>query len=431
MRPPSTSVPRRSATIPRQYPGPEDWDEEYEYEDDEEPKRAKKKGRKSKKRKKKERSPLWTRILVFFGSVLMLLSVGVMITTKVLLNKATSSIGTVDIGGNESTVVSGNALVGTLNILLVGIDDGDVAGIDSRDASKEGSRADSIMILHVPASHDRGYIASIPRDTWVRIPAYPKNKYRGGQDKINAAFQEGSKNGGGRAGGLDLLMQTIYKETGITFNAAATVNFNAFTAAVKQLGGVTMYIDERVKSVHYGFDARGNHCVPAIFDGNAIAHPVGPCKPRVFEKGTRRLTAEEALDYTRQREWMENEDGDYGRQRHQQQFIKALVREAKAQGLTGNLPKALSLVSSVGSALTMWTNGAAVQDWFFTLKDIAGSEITMIKTNRGTYHSAGVQGTSAEALDDMSRQMFTALKENRIDQWLVQNPEWLGSDAVS
>jgi polyisoprenyl-teichoic acid--peptidoglycan teichoic acid transferase len=128
---------------------------------------------------------------------------------------------------------------------------------------------------------------------------------------------------------------------------------------------------------------------------------------------------------------MELEDGDYGRQRHQQQFIKALVREAKAQGLTGNLPKALSLITNVGSALTMWTNGAAVQDWFFTLKDIAGSEITMIKTNRGTFNSAGVPGTSAEGLSDMTRQMFTALKENRIDQWLVQNPEWLGSDTVS
>lgn len=435
MRPSSTASPRRSATVPRQYPGPEDWDEEFDYEDDDEPKKSKK-SKKSKKGKKKQHGPLWANLLVLFGILLMVISGGVMITTKVLLDKATASIGTVEIGGNESTVVSGKALEGPLNILLVGVDDGEVAGIDNRNITKEGTRADSIMILHVPASHDHGYIVSIPRDTWVRIPAYPDAKFGGGFNKINAAFQIGygdpAKGGKGRAGGLDLLMQTINKETGIQFNAAAIVNFTGFTSAVKQLGGVTMYIDERVKSVHYGFDARGNHCVPAVFDSNAIAHPVGSaCKPRVFEKGTRRLTAEEALDYTRQREWMELEDGDYGRQRHQQQFIKALVREAKAQGMTTNLPKALDLVNSIGSALTMWTNGVNIQDWFFTLKDIAGSEILMIKTNRGAYNSAQVPGTSAEGLSDQSRAMFTALRDNRIDEWLLQNPEWLGADTVS
>jgi anionic cell wall polymer biosynthesis LytR-Cps2A-Psr (LCP) family protein len=435
MHPSSTASPRRSSTVPRQYPGPEDWDEAYEYGDDEDaPKRSKKS--KSKKRKsKKQRSPLWAKILVSFGATLILLSGGVMITTKVLLAKATASIGTVEIGGSDSVVASGKALEGTLNILLVGVDDGQALGGELRTDTKDGARADSIMILHVPPAHDHGYIASIPRDTWVRIPAYPKSHFGGGQGKINSAFTAGygdpSKGGPGRAGGLELLMQTINKETGITFNAAAIVNFNSFTEAVKLLGGVTMYIDEKVTSVHYGSDKRGNPCTPASFDGNAIAHPISACKGRVYEKGTRRLNPEEALDYTRQREWMELGDGDYGRQRHQQQFIKALMHEAKVQGLTTNLPKALNLMSTVGSTLTMWTNGAKLEDWFFTLKDLAGSEIVMIKTNRGTYNSAEVPGTSAEGLSDLSRAMFTALRDNKIDQWLLQNPEWLGTDTVS
>jgi anionic cell wall polymer biosynthesis LytR-Cps2A-Psr (LCP) family protein len=448
MRPPSATSDRRSPAVPRQFPGPEDWDEEFEYEDDEEdePKRSKKNKKKKKKKSKSEKdekdekkpvSPLWTKLLVICGSVLIVLSLGVMVTAKVLLNKAASSISTVEIGGSDSVVVSGKALDGSLNILLVGVDDGTADGIggDHRTDTKDGVRADSIMILHLPPKHDHGYIASIPRDTWVKIPAYPKSKFGGGSGKINSAFMAGygdpSKGGPGNAGGLDLLMQTIYKETGITFNAAAIVNFTGFTAAVKLLGGVTMYIDEKVTSVHYGKDKYGNYCVPATFDGNMIAHPISACKGRVYEKGTRRLTAEEALDYTRQREWMEMGDGDYGRQRHQQQFIKALVREAKAQGLTTNLPKALNLISAVGSTMTMWTNGAKVEDWFFTLKDMAGSEITMIKTNRGTYNSAEVEGTSAEGLSPQSRQMFTALRDEKIDEWLIQNPEWLGTDSLN
>lgn len=34
-----------------------------------------------------------------------------------------------------------------------------------------GSRADSIIIAHIPATHDRVYLISIPRDTNAAIPA--------------------------------------------------------------------------------------------------------------------------------------------------------------------------------------------------------------------------------------------------------------------
>jgi LCP family protein required for cell wall assembly len=328
-------------------------------------------------------------------------------------------------------VVKGQALVGPLNILLVGIDDGRVDGVDER--KNEPTRADSIMILHVPASHDRGYLVSLPRDLWVKIPRYDKTGYGGGNAKLNQAYTHGygdPRGGGpGQAGGLELLMRTIKDVTGITFNAAATVNFTGFTAAVKVLGGVTMYIDERVTSVHYGFYPDGSHCVPALFDNDGVAYPIKACKGRVFEKGLRRLTPEEALDYTRQREWMELNDGDYGRQRHQQQFIKALVHEAKVQGLTTNLPKALNFIKAVGSAVNMWTNNEALEDWFFTLKDVASSNVTMIKTNAGKYNPANISGTSAEALSPQSAEMFRALTSGKIDEFLFANPDWVNKDS--
>jgi anionic cell wall polymer biosynthesis LytR-Cps2A-Psr (LCP) family protein len=311
------------------------------------------------------------------------------------------------------------------------VDDGQADGGEKR---TDSARADSIMILHVTEAHDQGYIVSLPRDLWVSIPRYTKTNYGGGRDKLNSAYKHGygpAKGGGpGRAGGLDLLMQTINKETGITFNGAAIVNFTGFTSALKELGGVTMYIDEKVTSVHYGTDKGGAMCTPARFDDNAIAHPVKGCAGRVYEKGERRLNPEEALDYTRQREWMELGDGDYGRQRHQQQFIKALAREAKKQGYMTNPTKALNLVKSVGSALTVWTNHADLEDWFFTLKDLAGNDIMMVKTNKGTYYSANVQGTSAEGLSPESRKMLTALRDRKLPEWLLANPDWIGQDSA-
>ncbi|WP_117213422.1 LCP family protein [Allorhizocola rhizosphaerae] len=372
----------------------------------------------------KRRKAWWARLLVAAGTLLVLTSGGVMIAVKVALDRAVSSVTQVEIPSdpeNTSVVPEGRALTGTLNILLVGVDDGQAVGGELR---KDTPLADSIMILHVPPSRDRAYLVSLPRDLWVRIPGH-------GSGKLNSAYTDGhreAKAGNGRAGGLDLLMRTISGELGIVFNAAAIVNFTGFTKAVNLLGGVTMYIDERVESVHYGTTADGQLCYPARFDSEYHAHKRPGCTPRVFERGTRRLTAEEALDYTRQREWLELEDGDYGRQRHQQQFIKALVREARLQGLTTDLPKALRLIESVGSALTVWTNGVKLEDWFFTLKDLAAGDIFMVKTNRGAYNPAPISGTAAEALSEDSRQMFAALRDNRIHEWLVDHPDWLGSE---
>jgi anionic cell wall polymer biosynthesis LytR-Cps2A-Psr (LCP) family protein len=380
---------------------------------------------------KRKRTPLWTKLLIIAGALMMVISGATLVTVRIFLKRATDSIEQIQIDAGDSGVASGQALKGTMNILLVGVDDGVVEGVDTRDISKEGVRADSIMILHIPATHDRGYLVSLPRDLWVRVPKFPKTGYGGGMDKLNSAYNHGygnQKGGGpGRSGGLELLMLTIKDATGISLNAAATVNFTGFTNAVKILGGVTMTIDERVESVHYGFDKNGQQCIPALFDDNAIAHRRSGCKPRTFERGTRRLTAEEALDYTRQREWMELEDGDYGRQRHQQQFIKALLAEAKTQGLTGNMPKTLSLITAVGNALSMWTNGQKVEDWFFTLKDIAGTDLVMIKTNNGQFTPADISGTSAEALSDDSKKMLAALRDGTIEQWLGSHFDWVGT----
>ena len=56
---------------------------------------------------------------------------------------------------------------GTLNILMVGSDSRDPdAPVD------QGSewRADTIILMHIPASHNKAYLVSVPRDLYVPIP---------------------------------------------------------------------------------------------------------------------------------------------------------------------------------------------------------------------------------------------------------------------
>ena len=102
------------------------------------------------------------------------------------------------------------------------------------------------------------YLVSIPRDTSVIIPAFPKTHFGGGSYKINAAFLFGSNNNGRVAGGFQLLAKTIKNTSGITFNAAAAMNFSGFEDIVTKLGGVNMYVDETTTSIHHGYlAARG------------------------------------------------------------------------------------------------------------------------------------------------------------------------------
>ena len=363
----------------------------------------------------------WPRLALIIGCVLAVLS-GLVIAGRFAVDQATGTVHqlTINTNGNDS-VVQGTPVNGELNILLVGLDNGQAVGGELR---TDAAHSDSMMILHVSAAHDQGYLISLPRDLWVNIPSH-------GSGKLNAAFTFGSAGSGGSAGGLDLLMRTINSLWGIKFNAAATVNFNGFTQALQILGGVTMDIDETVTSVHYGTtkpDGTGIPCVPARFDANAVAHPVKGCYGKVYlPQKARHLTPVEALDYTRQREWMSLNDGDYGRQRHQQQFIKALVQEAKAQGLTTNPAKAFSLIRSVGSTLEVWTNGASLTDWFLTLKDLSGDNIESIKTNNGAFHQEIINGQSTESLDDTSKAMLRALSTGQLEAFLAQHPQVLNT----
>src|SRR5262249_20333555 len=151
---------------------------------------------------------------------------------------------TVDLLG--STGASGHSIDGAINLLMV--------GLDTRDTNPAaGSRADSIIIAHVPASHDRVYLVSVPRDTSADLPAFPQSRFKGGSSKINASCFFGSNNGGGNAGGMQLLALTLKNMIGIQFDGGLIVNFDGFSDIVNKLGGVTMYVDENTMSLHHGF----------------------------------------------------------------------------------------------------------------------------------------------------------------------------------
>ena len=88
----------------------------------------------------------------------------------------------------------------------------------------------------------------------------------------------------------------------------------------------------------------------------------------------------EALDYARQRYGLNN--GDYDRQRHQQQLIKAIAKKASSSGVLTNPIKVNSLIKAAGKAFVLDTGGVPVADFIFTLKGVAANDLVLLRTQQ-------------------------------------------------
>lgn len=362
-------------------------------------------------RKRRRKDPLWARITLIFGAVLMLTSGVALVGGKVMIDQATGNIDQRNLLGDagKSDAEGGADLKGPIDMLLL--------GVDARASwAPDDVRADSIIVLHIPATHDQAYLISIPRDTEARIPAFKKSGYAGGVDKINAAFQAGARNGGGWEGGAQLTAQTIKQMTGVSFDGAAIINFGGFKRIIDTLGSVRICVSQEVRSHHMVF-----------VDGepmwNADAKKTGkPMTPVVHKKGCREMEGWAALDYSRQRYGLK--DGDYDRQQNQQQLIKAMAKKATQNGTLKSPSKIKALIDAAGEAFVLDTGGVPIADFIFTMRGVGGSDLTMLRTNGGTFNG---NGNNREALSEQTMEMFRAVKEDRLAEFVVANPEVLST----
>ncbi|HEY6597036.1 MAG TPA: LCP family protein [Asanoa sp.] len=353
----------------------------------------------------RRKDPIWARLLVLAGALLMMTSGGVVIGSKLLISQATSTIGQGNLIGNagKTAAEGGKNLDGPIDLLLL--------GIDARGSWKpEDTRADTIIVLHIPASHDQAYLISIPRDTEVAVPAFPKSRYGGGTAKANEAFFIGAQNGGGREGGAQLMAQTIKNLTGIGFDGAAIIDFNGFKGVIDALGTIRMCVDQKVTSHHI-----------ILYEGKPryiedVAGQSGTKTPVVYEVGCRTMKGWQALDYSRQRYGLKN--GDYDRQRHQQQLIKAMAHKAMRSGILTNPLKLKDLLRAAGKAFTLDTGGVPIADFIFTMRNVTPDDLVLLRTNNGTFHS----DAGKETLAPISQEMFAAARNDTLGSFVASNP---------
>ncbi|WP_099343948.1 MULTISPECIES: LCP family protein [unclassified Actinoplanes] len=374
--------------------------------------------------------PLWLKIVVPLGVVLVLGSGGAFAAVKVAENKVNAAIPDHQLGGSAAAPVQHADIKGAKNILL--------ASLDTRPSwtkTHQPSHTDSIIILHVTADHKSAYMLSIPRDLLVDIPKYNNGKYlnREHHDKINAAFAFGSMGLDGddaTTQGMTLLAETVQKQFGIKPDAAAVVNYDGFVDILKQIKKVCLYVDENVTSIHIGHTKDGKLAVPfkttaagtnprhLYVDGEQVI-------PNTYKIGNQCLDPTQALDFARQRDLLSPlHDGDYGRQRHQQQLLKAILKTAVSQGLDSPT-KLPGLLTAVGKAMTVFRQGISLEDWVFGMRNLNPDDIVTLKTNGGKFHEVPSGVGSSEGLTADSVAMFKAAKDDTLEAFVQTHPTWV------
>lgn len=347
--------------------------------------------------RRRRRSPLWARLCLVFGIVLSVASAGSYAATAALASRVNHSVTQKDLlgdgngngNGGKGSAPHHDEVTGPLNVLL--------AGSDMRHAWRgpggQNPRTDTIMWLHIPASLDSAYLLSIPRDLEVHLPASSHSGFPGGTDKINAAFHFGARKPTDVTGGMTLLKRTLKQLTGEDFQMAALINWDGFKAITRELGGVKLCLKQGFRSSQPGFE-----------------------NEPPFPSGCHHYNADRALALVRQRH--DYPDGDYGRQRMQQQFIRRLLKKATSAGVLTSPTKIDAVLQAAGKALTVDLNGYTVVDLALGLHQITPDKLVTLQVAHHTLPDGN------EALDDqIDDELFRALREDTIGDLLLDHPE--------
>ncbi len=271
---------------------------------------------------------------------------------------------------------------GAQNFLLIGSDsrDGILPGDNPNIATQGGTRSDTLMLLHLNKSHDKAYLISIPRDSYVPVP--PAGPWEGGRTKINAAFS---------FGGARHVVKTVEGFSDVRIDHVVLINFAGFQQMTDAVGGVDVVVNK------------------PTYD---------PQTKATFRAGVNHLDGAAALSYVRQRHGLPG--GDLDRAKRQQQFMRALLAQATAKGTLAN-PKTFNDLLNA-------TEKAIVVDKDMNMTKI-GAQMRGLRTRNLTFltlpnlGTASRGGSSVVVVDrEKALAMFAAVNSDTMDEWLKTNP---------
>ena len=206
-----------------------------------------------------------------------------------------------------------------------------IMGVDER--LDDVGRSDTLMIATLDPVRDRAALLSIPRDTRVGIHGY-------GYDKINAAYAYG---------GEELTQDTVESFLGLDIDHYVIINTHAFVKIIDAIGGIDIYVDKRM----YYED-------PWDDDGGLIID---------LQPGLQHMDGKTAVTYVRYRD----EDGDIGRIKRQQTFMRACVDQVTSPAI---IPKLPSVIREIADSIKTDLSIRQLLEFAGTLKEAQKNGMT-------------------------------------------------------
>ena len=247
-------------------------------------------------------------------------------------------------------------------------------------ATAAGRRADTMLMVHISARHGTVDVVSLPRDSYVTIPAHTStagDEVPERRNKLNAAYAYG---------GPRLAVATVERSTGVRIDHYLEVDFLGFVRLVDAVGGVDVCSPTRLR------DRKAGLRLPA---------------------GVSHVDGETGLAYVRARHL--DARADLGRVERQQRFLAAMVDRATSRDVLLD-PRALVRFLDAALAAVRADPGLSEDELVrlgTRLRHVSGGDIRFrtVPVANPSYRARGA-GSVALWDADAAANLFTAMRED-------------------
>ena len=247
-------------------------------------------------------------------------------------------------------------------------------------ATAAGRRADTMLMVHISARHGTVDVVSLPRDSYVTIPAHLSaagDRVPERRNKLNAAYAYG---------GPPLTVATVERSTGVRIDHYLEVDFLGFVRLVDAVGGVDVCSPTRLR------DRKAGLRLPA---------------------GVTHVDGETGLAYVRARHL--DARADLGRVERQQRFLAAMVDRATSRDVLLD-PRALVRFLDASLAAVRADPGLTEDELVrlgTRLRHVSGRDIRFrtVPVANPSYRAAGA-GSVALWDATAAADVFTAMRDD-------------------
>ena len=299
------------------------------------------------KKPKKQRRFSFKRLLAWIFTILLFVAIGM---TLMFLKgfQSREDNKSKDAKAAQVQVFNGQDTRDGVNILILGTD-----GRIGQDSSE--TRTDSIMVLNVSGKDKKIKLVSFMRDNLVYIDGYSQviDGQRQADHKLNLAYELGEQEG---KQGAERVRKVLKDNFDLNIKYYALVDFQAFATAIDTLFPDGVTIDAQ-------FSTLNGVPVTEATVGDDLHATETESPTQTIRAGKQQMNGSTLLNYARFRD---DDEGDYGRTRRQQQVMSAILQQIKdpTKLFTGSeaLGKVFSMTSTNIPYTFLLTNGLSILD---------------------------------------------------------------------